>query len=194
MTARDPLSALDRSKRVKTAAGGHAMTDAEYNRKWFERLMKRTVYTERGCFEWTGPVSPKGYALMTHRSWSNAAHRVVFRLLCGQPDLATEQLVCHRCDNPRCWNPAHLFLGDAAANNRDCGNKGRHHNSVKTHCKRGHEFTPENTYLKVTPTTTMRACLTCQDMNRRKPEYIAKARERQRRRREMKKSQRESRV
>lgn len=168
--------------RVKTAAGGHAMTDEEYNRKWFERLQARTVINKNGCWVWTGPVTHKGYPMQTHRSYVMQAHRVSYILKHGLT-LTRQQFVCHKCDERRCWNPDHLFIGDAAANNRDCGNKGRHHNGVKTHCKRGHPFTFENTYLKVTPTTVMRSCLECAKIRRDWPHYKEKARERLRRRR-----------
>lgn len=168
--------------RVKTDAGGYAMTDEEYNRKWFERLMKRTVVDGQGCFVWQGPVTLKGYIMYQHRKWRTAGHRVVY-MISKKVELATEAFVCHTCDERRCWNPGHLFVGDAKANNNDCAGKGRHHNAVKTHCKYGHEFTPENTYLKVTPNTTMRACRTCDRLKNKKPSYVEWRRNYQRRRR-----------
>lgn len=56
--------------------------------------------------------------------------------------------------------------------------------------KRGHEFTFENTYLKITPTTVMRACKLCHDIIHKKPEYIAWRREYQRKRRAQMKAKR----
>jgi hypothetical protein len=98
--------------------------------------------------------------MLAHRKWKGQAHRNVYKIVHGV-ELATEQLVCHTCDERRCWNPDHLFTGTAGDNNRDAGNKGRHHNSVKTHCPRGHEYSFENTTLKVTATTVMRECKEC---------------------------------
>jgi len=55
-------------------------------------------------------------------------------------------ILCHSCDNPPCCNPSHLWLGTQAENLADASAKGRL-KRTSTHCKRGHEFTPENTYL-----------------------------------------------
>lgn len=51
------------------------------------------------------------------------AHRLAARYAFGA--LADGVHVCHHCDNPRCCNPAHLFLGTAGDNNRDCHRKHR---------------------------------------------------------------------
>jgi hypothetical protein len=51
------------------------------------------------------------------------AHRVSWALAFG--DIPVGQYVLHQCDNPRCVNPNHLFLGDQLANIRDCVSKGR---------------------------------------------------------------------
>ena len=53
-----------------------------------------------------------------------AAHRYSYEYFNGQ--LTDKMYVCHKCDNPKCVNPKHLFLGDAQANVDDMVNKGRH--------------------------------------------------------------------
>lgn len=58
------------------------------------------------------------------RSKRVRAHRLTFELAFGE--IPEGMFVCHRCDNPLCCNPAHLFLGDAATNNADKMGKGRH--------------------------------------------------------------------
>jgi hypothetical protein len=71
--------------------------------------------------------------------------------------------VLHRCDNPPCTNPSHLFLGDAAANGADMASKGRARSQKITHCPAGHEYTPENTWLD----EGRRRCRACRRAKRR---------------------------
>jgi uncharacterized protein YerC len=59
------------------------------------------------------------------RSKRVRAHRLAFELAFGA--IPEGLAVCHRCDNPLCCNPLHLFLGDAALNNADKMEKGRHY-------------------------------------------------------------------
>lgn len=68
------------------------------------------------------------------------------------------------CDVPACINPNHLWLGTHAENMADMNRKGRNAMSSKTHCKRGHPFTPENTFKQ----PGGRACRICQRIISRK--------------------------
>lgn len=76
-----------------------------------------------GCWEWLAHRKQRGYGTLQIGRRSVAAHRVSWELHYGPiPD---GLWVLHRCDNPPCVRPDHLFLGDAAANGRDMGSKGR---------------------------------------------------------------------
>lgn len=79
------------------------------------------------CWLWTGRVDRQGYGQFRLDSGRvRRAHRAAWLLYVGP--LAPEQCVCHDCpggDNPRCVNPAHLFVGSRGDNNRDAIRKGR---------------------------------------------------------------------
>lgn len=84
----------------------------------------KTVSVGLGCWAWTGALNQKGYGRFFHRGQSFGAHRIAFAL--GKNTaLPGSIFICHRCDNPACVNPDHLFLGTANDNNQDMKAKGR---------------------------------------------------------------------
>ena len=77
-----------------------------------------------GCWEWQGAKDYNGYGRLNVNAVPELAHRLSWKLLCH--DITPDQHVCHRCDNPGCVRPEHLFLGDQVANNADKMAKKRH--------------------------------------------------------------------
>jgi hypothetical protein len=107
----DRLATLDRPRRP----GGQPTTAASF---WTR------VDKSGECWTWTGRTDEKGYGRVGYQSRNSVgAHRVAWALTHGGqlPELP----VLHHCDNPPCVNPAHLFLGTLADNNRDRQAKGR---------------------------------------------------------------------
>jgi hypothetical protein len=154
-----------------------------YFQAFLMRLLRKSTMKPGGCWIWNGWTNHKGYGQTSYEGYNVFIHRKVFELAHCRL-LKTEEFVCHTCDTRRCWNPAHLFVGDAKTNNNDCASKGRHHNAVKTHCKFGHEYTEDNIVWKIGEKgNRMRGCKTCIAIGHRKESYLNWRREYQKRRR-----------
>lgn len=119
---------------------GPRLSDADKLADIFAKAKK----TAGGCWEYPAWKNATGHVHTVHgRTW--LVHRLVWTLVKGQ--IPAGLVVMHKCDNGCCCNPDHLRLGTRAQNNQDMHRKGRSNYSLtrKTHCIRGHEFTPENT-------------------------------------------------
>jgi len=81
------------------------------------------VYKTRTCWEWTGSKNPEGYGNFLIGNRIQSSHRSSYQLFNG--NIGNGQCVLHKCDNPSCVNPKHLFLGTKQDNANDAIAKGR---------------------------------------------------------------------
>lgn len=130
-----------------------------------EHLARRVVQQDDGCWIWTGE-SARGYGRIRLEDRTRiAAHRAAYELWVGPvPD---GLVIDHLCRNRACVNPAHLEPVTQAENNRRAlpFATPQAPRPPRTHCYRGHEFTPENTY--VAPKSGDRQCRICDRARRR---------------------------
>jgi len=90
-----------------------------------KRFWKYTNVRDREhCWNWTGYIQPNGYGEVSVHSKQMGAHRLSWIIHYGKiPD---SFCVCHKCDNPSCVNPNHLFIGTYKDNVHDMMNKNRY--------------------------------------------------------------------
>lgn len=88
-----------------------------------ERFQKWVKPDQSGCHVWTASCTRDGYGKIMIARKEKKAHRVAYEQVHGP--IPEGFSVLHRCDNPPCVNPAHLFLGTQLDNVRDMHSKGR---------------------------------------------------------------------
>lgn len=94
-------------------------TEANAEARFWAKLDRSTA-----CWLWPGHVNPNGHATFRSPYFAEQwVHRIAWTLARGPIPRGVE--VCHRCDVGICCNPAHLFLGTHAENQRDMATKGR---------------------------------------------------------------------
>lgn len=88
------------------------------------KILDRVVRVPSGCWEWSGYRTDHGYGKIqrTKPKPKILTHRASYAVFCGDPG---DSFVLHKCDNPPCCNPTHLFLGTHDDNMADCKRKGR---------------------------------------------------------------------
>ena len=124
-----------------------------------EYLESNKIINENGCF------LLKDRKNDTYQYYQNIGVHRLSAWIWLDYDFNENLNVLHKCDNPPCWNPDHLYKGTQSENRRDSIRKGRTAGpwgmaalqAAQKHCKRGHEFTPENTRVS----KGKRACKTC---------------------------------
>lgn len=124
---------------LRTSLGGK-VPDAKFETRFWSKVNKDgPLHMELGtkCWLWIGQLMHEGYghftvyrkdrkALSGEGSYPLRAHRVSYSLTNGP--ITSKDRICHKCDNPPCVNPDHLFCGTAKDNTQDMIQKGRYVN------------------------------------------------------------------
>lgn len=134
------------------------LTGQEPCRRNKNGLFQKMAYdVSTGCWNWIGTKVAKGYGKTSWQGKSIYVHRLA-AMLWMRFDPRSPLFVLHKCDNPACFNPKHLFVGTHLENMKDQREKGRH---LHKFCKNGHAFDSGNVIKEC---GSVRRCKICRTL------------------------------
>jgi hypothetical protein len=166
---------------AKVRAEGHRYCSTHYHRvtrygsfdaprrtSASERFLSKVEKTPT-CWLWRGAINWCGYGRLWIEGHTVMAHRFAYELFVGPipAGLDIDHVRARGCTNRHCVNPAHLEAVTRRENTLRSTNVVAR-NAVKTHCRHGHEYTPENTYFS----KKQRHCRTCRLIASRRHEAV----------------------
>ncbi len=118
----------------------------KYPKNYFRNPWAKIRKT-KSCWLWNGTISSNGYGKIRVNGKWQRAHRVIYEMLCGPIDKYL--CACHKCDNKRCVNPSHIFIGTKQDNAIDSVSKGRWGDRRQYGSKNGRAILTESIVLKM---------------------------------------------
>jgi len=131
---RKPLTQEHKNKISNANKGRKKAINAGCKKNDEEELWKKVNIKDiNECWEWMGQITEKGYGRVRFNGGRFYAHRVIFwlnnpkeiELKAPKIDRDTKGFLLHKCDNPKCCNPNHLFIGSQLDNAKDRASKNR---------------------------------------------------------------------
>jgi CxxC motif-containing protein len=124
------------------------------------RFLENVEFSPNGCWLWKLSLNRLGYGSFWLDGNTIRAYRAAYILFVGPVPARKHVHHLPGCGSKDCVNPAHLTILTAAEHAKEhglgCGDQNA--NAKKTHCPRGHEYTPENTYIGKSGSRFCRAC------------------------------------
>ena len=102
----------------------NAFSMGKANKQNFKKRFFKYIKKTESCWIWIGDIEVSGYGRFWYKGKTQKAHRLAYTKL-KKKKIKKGLLICHKCDNPKCVNPDHLFQGTILENLKDRDAKNR---------------------------------------------------------------------